>query len=132
MRPIRVYVHPGYEKKSLSGILPEPFRNAEQAWFWTMAALVARREGTNRPSGAGVPRPCEPDDVVRCLDGLYRRKRIDLSHARALSAWGERGMPPDWRSATERREARLWTEAMRLLEWPLRVRGIVVPPANEF
>ena len=24
---------------------PEPFRDAEEAWFWTMAALTARREG---------------------------------------------------------------------------------------
>ena len=126
MQPVRAYVHPGYERKPLNGIPPEPFRSAEQAWFWTMAALVARHEGTGRPGGAGVPRPCDPDDVVRCLDGLYRRKRIDISHARVLRAWGERGIPPDGRRAGERAEARLWAEAMTLLEWPLRVRGIVV------
>jgi hypothetical protein len=126
MHPVRAYVHPGFERRSLSGIAPEPFRSAAQAWFWTMAALTARHEGTGRPGGAGVPRPCEPDDVVICLDGLYRRKRIDLSHARVLRAWGERGIAPDGRFPAERMEARLWREAMDVLEWPLRVRGIVV------
>ena len=32
----------------------EPFRSAEEAWFWTMAALMARREGpATRPIAAG-------------------------------------------------------------------------------
>ncbi len=97
-----------------------------------MAALIARHEGGSRPGGRGVPRPCDPDDVVRCLDGLYRRKRNDISHARVLRAWGERGFPPDGHRAAERIEARLWQEAMALLEWPLRVRGIVVVSASEF
>jgi hypothetical protein len=131
MQPVRVYVHPGFERKSLSGIPPEPFRSAEQAWFWTMAALQARWEGGSRPTGRGTPRPCDPDDVLRCLDGLYQRKRIGIAHARVLRAWGERGTAPDGRHKAERTEARLWAEAMTLLEWPLRVRGIVtVPPPN--
>jgi hypothetical protein len=126
MHPVRAYVHPGFERSPRKGIPVEPFRSAEQAWFWTMAALRARHEGGSNPAGRGVPRPCEPDDVVRCLDGLYRRKRIDISHARVLRAFGERGYAPDPRRAAERSEARLWAEAMSLLEWPLRVRGIVV------
>ncbi len=131
MQSIRVYAHPGFERKDLRGIPPEPFRSAEQAWFWTMAALLARHEGGtgSRPSGQGrVPRPCEPDDVVRCLDGLYRRKRIDIAHARVLRTWGERGVRPDRQRPSERIDARLWAEALALLEWPLRVRGIVVVP----
>jgi hypothetical protein len=126
VQPIRVYTHPGFERAPRNAPPPEPFRSAEQAWFWTMAALLARHEGGSRPAGRGVPRPCEPDDVVRCLDGLYRRKRIDLAHARVLRVWGERGVSPDRHRAAERTESRLWAEAMALLEWPLRVRGIVV------
>ena len=72
----------------------EPFHSVEQAWFWTMAALVARREGS-RNSGVRVARPCDPDDVVKCLDQLYRRRRIDLVHARILRIWGERGVAPN-------------------------------------
>jgi hypothetical protein len=102
----------------------EPFRDAEQAWFWTMGALAARRDGGGRGS-AGVPRPCDPDDVVKCLDGLYRQRRIDLVHARILRIWGERQTAPNPAYAGERTDARLWREAMDRLEWPLRVKGIV-------
>lgn len=102
----------------------EPFRSAEQAWFWTMAALVARREGTNG-SGPRTERPCDPDDVVKCLDQLYRRRRIDLQHARILRIWGERGMAPNPIYPLERSDSRLWREALDRLEWPLRVKGIV-------
>ena len=73
----------------------EPFHSAEEAWFWTMAALVARREGARYTANQGrVGRPCEPDDVVKCLDALYRRRRIDLMHARILRIWGERRVSP--------------------------------------
>ena len=49
----------------------EPFKSAEEAWLWTMAALMARREGARYTANQGkVSRPCEPDDVVKCLDGL--------------------------------------------------------------
>lgn len=104
-----------------------PFRSAEEAWFWTTAALRARHDGarTARNPNA-VPRPCEPDDVLKCLDGLYRQRRIDLVHARIMRIWGERGTAPNPAWASERSDARLWREAMGRLEWPLRVKGIVV------
>jgi hypothetical protein len=111
--------------KRSAAIPAEPFRNAEQAWFWTMAALTARREGTGRGGRTGTPRPCDPDDVVKCLDGLYRRRRIDLIHVRILRIWGERGIAPNPAYAGERSDARLWSEAIERLEWPLRVKGIV-------
>ena len=106
------------------GVRTEPFRNAEQAWFWTMGALVARREGSHG-SGLRTARPCDPDDVVKCLDQLYRRRRVDLVHARILRIWGERGMAPNPAYPLERGDWRLWREALDRLEWPLRVKGIV-------
>jgi hypothetical protein len=91
-----------------------------------MAALIARRDGARIVSGAGlVARPCEPDDVVKCLDRLYRQRRIDLQHARILRIWGERQQAPDPNYPRERTDARLWREALNRLEWPLRVKGIV-------
>jgi hypothetical protein len=102
----------------------EPFRSAEQAWFWTIGALVARRDG-RRSDGPRTPRPCEPDDIVKCLDQLYRRRRIDLVHARILRIWGERDIAPNPAYASERGDWRLWREALDRLEWPLRVKGIV-------
>jgi hypothetical protein len=104
----------------------EAFRSAEEAWFWTMAALIARRDGARIVSGAGlVTRPCEPDDVVKCLDRLYRHRRVDLQHARILRIWGERQQAPDPRYPREKGDWRLWREAMLRLDWPLRVKGIV-------
>ena len=104
----------------------QPFVSAEAAWFWTMAALVARHDGARCTANQGeVERPCEPDDVVKCLDGLYRRRRIDLVHARILRIWGERQTAPDPKRPGERSDSRLWREALERLEWRLRVKGIV-------
>lgn len=105
----------------------EPFRSAEAAWFWTLAALNARRDGTRHRSSNGLlRRPCDPDDVVKCLDILYRRRRIDLVHARILRIWGERQIAPNPAFAGERSDWRFWREALDRLEWPLRVKGIIV------
>ena len=104
----------------------EPFRSAAEAWFWTMAALTARHDGARpAPSAGRVARPCEPDDVIRCLDALYRARRITLAHARVLRVWGGRQTAPSPNFAAERAEAALWTAALERLEWPLRVKGIV-------
>ena len=109
-----------------SPVAAEPFRSAEEAWFWTMSALIARRDGARISAGKGEKvRPCEPDDVIKCLDRLYRHRRIDLIHARILRIWGERGAAPDPRYPAERADAAQWREAMNSLEWPLRVKGIV-------
>jgi hypothetical protein len=104
----------------------QPFRNAEEAWFWTMAALRARRDGARYTANLGLTaRPCEPDDVVRCLDALYQRRRIDLVHARTLRDWGERQVAPSQSHIMERGHFLVWREALARLEWALRVKGIV-------
>jgi hypothetical protein len=109
-----------------SGHQTQPFHSAEEAWLWTMMALIARRQGARYSAGKGlVSRPCDPDDVVKCLDNLYRRRRIDLAHARVLRIWGERQITPSMVVAAERVDCRLWKEALERLEWPLRVKGIV-------
>jgi hypothetical protein len=117
---------PSHQPSFASLIRTEPFTSAEEAWFWTMAALTARRDGARVAAGKGLAqRPCEPDDVIKCLDRLYRQRRIDLTHARIMRIWGERGVAPCPRHAQERGDHRLWREAMNRLEWPLRVKGIV-------
>ncbi len=122
-RPRPRPVLPGTEVPRLRTV---PFRDAGEAWFWTMAALVARREASPRGvDGAGPPRPALPEDVLRCLDVLYRQRRIDLVHARILRIWGERGIAPDAGRAGERCDARIWREALERLEWPLRVKGFI-------
>src|ERR1700756_1142216 len=87
----------------VAGRAAQPFSNAQEAWLWTMAALAARREGARYSAGKGrVARPCEPDDVVRCLDALYRQRRIDLAHAQILRLWGDRQMAPSPAIVAER------------------------------
>ena len=104
----------------------QPFSSADEAWCWTMAALIARRDGARLSAGRGaVIRPCEPDDVVKCLDRLYRQRRIELQHARIMRIWGERGTAPNPRYPAERGDYRLWREAMDRLDFPLRQKGIV-------
>lgn len=115
-----------------TGEVEEAFSSAEEAWLWTMGALIARAEGSRSVSKFGRrTRPCEPDDVVRCLDTLYRERRINLAHVRILRVWGMRQSVPDPAYPLERADSRLWSEAVRALEWPLRVKGIVVdrPPS---
>jgi hypothetical protein len=104
----------------------EPFASVEEAWFWTITALLARRDGARITAGKGLTiRPCEPDDVVKCLDRLYRQRRIELAHARVLRSYGERGQPPSPRHLSERRDHALWREALSRLEGPLRAKGII-------
>jgi hypothetical protein len=104
----------------------EPFATAEEAWFWTMAALTARNAGARIVAGLGLkPRSCEPDDVIRCLDRLYRQRRIEIAHLRVLRRFGDQQVPPDPRHPGDRSALRLWREALGRLEWPLRMKGIV-------
>ena len=98
-----------------------PFASAEAAWFWTAASLRARQEASVTP----CPGPCRPEDVVKCLDTLYRQRRIELLHVRILRIWGWRGVAPNPAWAGQRCDERLWREALERLEWPLRSRGIV-------
>ncbi|EHL97661.1 hypothetical protein HMPREF9946_04008 [Acetobacteraceae bacterium AT-5844] len=103
-----------------------PFASADDAWIWTMAALVARRDGAGPVVGFdAVARPCEPDDVVKCLDRLYRQRRIEQAHLRVLRIWGERQMMPP---SAHHGALRLWREAIDRLRWPLQQRGIVATP----
>ena len=104
----------------------EPFADAEQAWFWTMGALRARHEGGRSGGGGGIPRPCDPDDIIRCLDQLFRRGRIGVAHARVLRVWGERQMPPRGAAGDTPMEEKLWHEALAQLERVLQAKGVVI------
>lgn len=105
----------------------EPFEDAASAWFWTVGALTARREGARTRSGSRAVRPCEPDDVIRVLARLHETGRISSSHARVLSIWGRRGLAPDDRLTKDRDQRRLWLEALDALDASLRAKGIVHP-----
>lgn len=103
------------------------FGDAQEAWFWTIGALRARREGAGR-AGPGTPRPCEPDDVIRAVDRLWRDERLAPAHLRVLRVCGERGHAPVPHRPAEQQAARLWTEAMTQLGPALHAKGIVERP----
>jgi hypothetical protein len=103
------------------------FATVEAAWFWTMKALIARQDGARLSLNPGGSRVCEPDDVVKEFDRLYRQRKLGLAHARVLRIYGERGTAPDTASPipAEQHDARLWREAMGRLCDRLRLKGIV-------
>lgn len=108
-----------------------PFDDAAQAWFWTVASLAARHGaglGRGTQGGQGgvrIARPCDPDDVIRALDLLYRRGGIGPTHARVLRRWGERFTAPA-PGGTSAEDALLWSEAMAQLDGVLRPKGILL------
>ena len=105
----------------------EPFQSAEEAWLWTAAALTARHDGARVAAGYGrVQRPCEPDDVVRCLDRLFASRTVTLAHARILSNWGKMQQAPDPNQIEQQADHRLWRDALALIEPSLRSRGVVI------
>jgi hypothetical protein len=108
----------------IAAMTPAPFDSAADAWFWTMRALRARHDGETRHGGPATPRPCDPDDVVCCLDRLFRGRRIDARHARVLCAWGEKQLAPDGRGCGAGDYA-LWETAIAELGSQLRLKGIV-------
>ena len=108
----------------------QPFRDAEACIFWTITTLAAGAEpGTGQDPRRKRRRPttavCTPGEVVKCLDTLYRRRRIDLHHVRILRIWGHRGRAPNAELPAERGDWRVWREALDRLDWPLRSLGII-------
>lgn len=71
-----------------------PFASAEAAWFWTCVTFQARETGMVKPALVnGLP--CRVEDVLKCLDTLYRQRRVELSHVRVLHDWDWREQVPD-------------------------------------
>lgn len=108
-----------------------PFASAEEAWFWFVQAQEARASGARFVAGLGlVARPCEPVDVLRVVDRLYRQRRLLHDHLRVLVHYGRRLMAPDAGRRAEARSALLWQEALAAMEPVLCAKGIVQPAAR--
>ena len=101
------------------------FRDADAAWLWAASVLRARQDPAAPPAQPG---PCRVEDVVKCLDVLYRAGTLELLHVRILRIWGWRGLAPRPGRLPERCDWRLWREATEALDGPLRRRGIVDGP----
>ena len=99
------------------------FATAEEAWLWAMAAFVARRDGKPEPAGS-----CNPHSVFETVNYLYCRYCIKREHVNVLRIWGERGTAPNPAYPLDRRDSRLWREALDRLAPLLISNGIVAPP----
>lgn len=107
-----------------------PFRSAEEAWFWFIQAQAARAEGARIAMGQGlITRPCEPVDILRVIDRLYRQRRLIMDHLLVLRHYGRRMMPPDARRKPEQRAHKLWTEAMERIAPVLLRKNIIITPS---
>jgi len=103
-----------------------PFESAEEAWFWFVQAQEARQSGARmKPGQALLPRPCEPVDLARSVDRLYRQRRLLRDHLTVLVHYGRRFLAPEPQRPHEARAATLWREALERLEPVLRAKGIV-------
>ena len=106
-----------------------PFESVEEAWFWFIAAQQARNDGARYIAGMGnLCRPCEPLDILKVLDSLYRKRRLLRDHLLVLRHYGKRFMAPDPRRVKEQRSYYIWCEALERIGAVLENKGIVTPP----
>lgn len=105
---------------------PQPFESAQDLWFWFIAAQQARNEGARYVSGMGtIARPCEPVDILKILDTLYRKRQLVRDHLLVMRYYGRRHLAPDPNRAKEKRAHRIWIEAFERLEPILEQKGLI-------
>ena len=105
---------------------PVPFIDPADAWFWFMRCHAVRQDGAKTGKGLGsLPRPCEPIDIIRVVDRLFRQRRLLRDHICVLAHYGRRSMPPDPNRPREQRAYGLWTEALERIEPVMRRKGIL-------
>ena len=110
-----------------------PFADAEEAWFWFIQSHQARIDGARFTAGQGLAvRPCEPIDILKTVDRLYRQRLLQRDHLLVLRHYGRRLMPPDPRRLKEIRAYKIWREALQRLETSLIGKGIVRPRPASF
>jgi hypothetical protein len=100
-----------------------PFPSAAEALFWTIRTSTTRGATALRGAAPTIRRPCEPGEVLRVLDTLYRRRRLDTAHLRVLARWGARGVAPC--PQRHRADSALWREGIDRVAGLLRPKGIV-------
>ena len=104
------------------------FGTVDEAWFWTAEALLGRHTGAEKRAAAVARRPCDPDDIVKAIDRLYRKRRLLMDHLTVLTKWGQQGRRPSQDHPSEARDWVLWREALDRLAPELQRRGIVTAP----
>ncbi|SNT06220.1 MULTISPECIES: hypothetical protein [unclassified Azospirillum] len=104
-----------------------PFPDTTEAWFWTMQAHKALLEGARVRAGqALLPRPCEPGDILKVVERLYRQGRLRHEHVQVLARYGQQMLAPERDRAREAADWFLWQEALGRMEPILRDKGIIL------
>lgn len=117
---------PTHNCTALQSETPKPFESAQELWFWFITAQQARNDGARYVSGMGkIARPCEPVDIIKILDTLYRKRRLLRDHLLVLRYYGRRHLAPDPNRVKERRAHALWVEAFERLEPILEKKGLI-------
>lgn len=115
-----------YALRYTPDVVPQPFLSAEEAWFWFVESQEARMDGARFAAGHGlIPRPCEPVDILKVVDQLYRHRRLLRDHLLVLRHYGRRRLPPDERRTKELRAHTLWNQALDRMEEIFLRKGIV-------
>ncbi|WP_366658056.1 hypothetical protein [Fodinicurvata sp. EGI_FJ10296] len=115
-----------YVRKPQDEYATVPFSSAEEVWFWFIRAHEASAAGARARAGMALyPRPCEPVDVARVVDRLYRQRRLLRDHLLVLAHYGRRLMAPNPDYRQEIKASSLWREAFDRIEPALRSKGIV-------
>lgn len=115
-----------YYPKPSSSVDTTPFASAEEAWFWFIQAQAARNDGARFSAGQGlVSRPCEPVDILKIVDRLYRQRRLLIDHLLVLRHYGRRLIAPDARRLKEMKAYSLWVEALERMTPVFERKGIV-------
>lgn len=104
----------------------DKFNDAEEAVFWFISANEAKAEGARVVANNGkYRRPCEPVDILKVMDRLYRNRKLTREHLLVIRHYGVRRLPPDPTRPREHRAHQLWTEAMDRIQGALEVKGVV-------
>lgn len=115
-----------YTPRPFSDRAAQPFASTEEAWFWFARCQLARIDGVRFTADSGeVARPCDPDDIYRAVDQLFRRRILAGGHVAVLGQFGRKLASPDPWAGDSPDEAALWGEAMDRLGAFLRRKGIV-------
>jgi len=110
------------------------FDDAPQVWFWFILAQQARNDGAEiRKERTPTPRPCEPVDILKIVDRLYRNRLLKRDHLFVLRHYGRRQSPPNPNIAKEINASRLWDEAMDYMATAFIQKGIIhpLPPSQK-
>lgn len=105
---------------------PMPFGSGEEAWFWFIRTEKARADGARGDARQHAERPCEPDDIYRCVSRLFRESVLYPRHLEVLGEYGFLDRTPFPDLDGEVIDWMIWTDAMDVIEPSLKRRGIVV------